>query len=116
MHMRCERGGPIPRVRLGIPRRSPYVGSSINRPDGDMTTSRVSELTDRELDRFAASHPRSGELRDAAEGALLSGVPMNWMTRWPGAWPVVFETAEGARLTDADGNVYVDFCLGDTGA
>src|ERR1700761_4362596 len=86
---------------------------------GAMTTtptSRVTELTDRELERFAASHPRSGELRDAAEEVLLSGVPMNWMTRWPGAWPVVFETAEGARLTDVDGNAYVDFCLGDTGA
>jgi glutamate-1-semialdehyde 2,1-aminomutase len=79
-------------------------------------TSRLTELTARELDRFAASHPRSGELRDAAEEVLLSGVPMNWMTRWPGAWPVVFDTAEGARLTDADGNTYVDFCLGDTGA
>ncbi len=84
-----------------------------------MTTSpnsRVSELTDRELDRFAATHPRSGELRDAAEEVLLSGVPMNWMTRWPGAFPVVFATAERARLTDVDGNSYVDFCLGDTGA
>jgi glutamate-1-semialdehyde 2,1-aminomutase len=81
-----------------------------------MSNQRVSELTDRELDRFATSHPRSGELRDAAEGALLSGVPMNWMTRWPGAWPVAFATAEGARLTDVDGNTYVDFCLGDTGA
>jgi glutamate-1-semialdehyde 2,1-aminomutase len=81
-----------------------------------MTTERVTELTDRELDRFAASHARSGELREAAEGALLSGVPMNWMTRWPGAWPVVFESAAGARLTDVDGNEYVDFCLGDTGA
>src|SRR6201992_3728067 len=81
-----------------------------------MTTPRVTELTDRELDRFAATHPRSGELRDAAEEVLLSGVPMNWMTRWPGAFPVVFETAEGARLTDVDGNSYVDFCLGDTGA
>src|ERR1700742_5343450 len=79
-------------------------------------TSRVTELTSRELDRFAASHPRSGEIRDAAEEVLLSGGPMNWMTRWPGAWPVVFESAEGARLTDADGNSYVDFCLGDTGA
>jgi glutamate-1-semialdehyde 2,1-aminomutase len=81
-----------------------------------MTTERVTELTDRELDRFAASHARSGELRDAADGPLLSGVPMNWMTRWPGAWPVVFESAAGARLTDVDGNEYVDFCLGDTGA
>jgi glutamate-1-semialdehyde aminotransferase len=41
---------------------------------------------------------------------------MNWMTRWPGAWPVAFEAAQGARLTDVDGNAYVDFCLGDTGA
>jgi glutamate-1-semialdehyde 2,1-aminomutase len=81
-----------------------------------MTTARVTELTDRELDRFADSHARSGRLRDAAEGALLSGVPMNWMTRWPGAWPVVFERAAGASLTDVDGNAYVDFCLGDTGA
>ncbi|OJU83039.1 MAG: aspartate aminotransferase family protein [Solirubrobacterales bacterium 70-9] len=81
-----------------------------------MTTARVTELTDRELDRFAASHARSGELRDAADGALLAGVPMNWMTRWPGAFPVVFERAAGASLTDVDGNAYVDFCLGDTGA
>lgn len=76
----------------------------------------VADLMARELDRFAASHPRSRELRDAADGPLLSGVPMNWMTRWPGAHPVVFESAEGNRLTDVDGNSYVDFCLGDTGA
>src|SRR6195952_2380153 len=81
-----------------------------------MTTARVTEMTDRELDRFAASHARSGQLRDAADGALLSGVPMNWMTRWPGGFPVVFDSAEGASLTDVDGNSYVDFCLGDTGA
>jgi glutamate-1-semialdehyde 2,1-aminomutase len=81
-----------------------------------MTNSRVTELTDRELDRFAASHARSGQLREAAEGVLLSGVPMNWMTRWPGAFPVVFDSAAGASLTDVDGNTYVDFCLGDTGA
>jgi glutamate-1-semialdehyde 2,1-aminomutase len=81
-----------------------------------MTTARVTELTERELDCFADSHARSGRLRDAADGALLSGVPMNWMTRWPGAWPVVFERAAGASLTDVDGNAYVDFCLGDTGA
>jgi glutamate-1-semialdehyde 2,1-aminomutase len=76
----------------------------------------VAELTERELNRFAASHARSGELRDAASDSLLSGVPMNWMTRWPGAFPVVFATAAGASLTDVDGNSYVDFCLGDTGA
>jgi glutamate-1-semialdehyde 2,1-aminomutase len=81
-----------------------------------MTNLRVQELTGRELDRFAATHPRSGELRDAAADSLLSGVPMNWMTRWPGAFPVVFDSAAGASLNDVDGNSYVDFCLGDTGA
>ncbi|HVX34506.1 MAG TPA: transaminase [Solirubrobacterales bacterium] len=81
-----------------------------------MTNARVNELTDRELARFAAEHRRSGELRDAAADSLLSGVPMNWMTRWPGAFPVVFDSAAGASLTDVDGNAYVDFCLGDTGA
>jgi glutamate-1-semialdehyde 2,1-aminomutase len=81
-----------------------------------MTNPRVAELTERELERFASTHRRSGELRDAAAESLLSGVPMNWMTRWPGAFPVVFDSAEGASLTDVDGNSYVDFCLGDTGA
>ena len=76
----------------------------------------IPQLTERELERFAAAHPRSGELRDAAADSLLSGVPMNWMTRWPGAFPVVFATAAGASLSDVDGNTYVDFCLGDTGA
>ena len=41
---------------------------------------------------------------------------MNWMTRWPGSFPVFFESAAGAEITDVDGNVYADLCLGDTGA
>ena len=47
---------------------------------------------------------------------MLGGVPMPWMTRWPGAFPVFFATASGAHVTDVDGREYVDFCLGDTGA
>ena len=38
------------------------------------------------------------------------------MTRWPGAFPIFFDTASGARFTDVDGLEYVDLCLGDTGA
>jgi glutamate-1-semialdehyde 2,1-aminomutase len=41
---------------------------------------------------------------------------MNWMTRWPGDFPVTVRTAHGARLVDVDGIEYVDLCLGDTGA
>jgi glutamate-1-semialdehyde aminotransferase len=70
----------------------------------------------RELETFEASHPRSREIHEQAGEALLSGVPMNWMTRWPGSFPVFFEEAKGNRLTDVDGNRMIDFCLGDTGA
>jgi glutamate-1-semialdehyde 2,1-aminomutase len=41
---------------------------------------------------------------------------MNWMTRWPGTFPVFLESASGAEITDVDGNVFADLCLGDTGA
>ena len=41
---------------------------------------------------------------------------MNWMRRWPGAFPVFVDTASGAGFTDVDGNSYIDLCLGDTGA
>ena len=65
---------------------------------------------------FAERHPRSRELFEEAKGSLLAGVPMPWMTEWAGPHPVFAETAEGARFTDVDGNEFVDFCLGDTGA
>jgi glutamate-1-semialdehyde aminotransferase len=41
---------------------------------------------------------------------------MNWMTRWPGRFPIYVHTARGSEVTDVDGNTYVDLCLGDTGA
>ncbi|MEA2446767.1 MAG: glutamate-semialdehyde -aminomutase, partial [Actinomycetota bacterium] len=65
---------------------------------------------------FEADHPRSLEMFERARSSLLAGVPMPWMTQWAGRFPIFVETAEGARFTDVDGNSYVDFCLGDTGA
>ena len=70
----------------------------------------------REVERFERSHRRSRDLHLRAQESLLSGVPMNWMTRWPGGHPVFFAAAQGARVRDVDGNDYDDFCLGDTGA
>ena len=69
-----------------------------------------------EEQRFIATHPRSAVLAKEAQANLLGGVPMAWMTRWPGSFPVFFDTAHGAHFTDADGLDYIDFCLGDTGA
>jgi glutamate-1-semialdehyde 2,1-aminomutase len=77
---------------------------------------RIAELMERERSRFAAEHPTSRELHERGKASLLSGVPMNWMTRWPGDFPVFMESAQGAELRDVDGNVYADLCLGDTGA
>jgi len=74
------------------------------------------ELLDRELESFDREHPRSRELANDARGSLLSGVPMPWMIRWPGGFPVFAAEAHGARFTDVDGHEYVDFCLGDTAA
>ncbi len=77
---------------------------------------RLQAAIDAELKRFIGAHRRSGELFERAKKSLLAGVPMNWMTRWAGAWPVFVREASGGRFTDVDGNEYLDLCLGDTGA
>jgi glutamate-1-semialdehyde 2,1-aminomutase len=77
---------------------------------------RLRSLVEREQARFDEMHPRSHELHERAQRHLLGGVPMPWMTLWPGGYPVVLAGAEDARVTDVDGHEYVDFCLGDTGA
>jgi len=76
----------------------------------------IQQLLDDELARFEREHPRSHALAEQAKATLLGGVPMHWMVRWPGGFPVFAVEAEGARFRDADGLEYVDFCLGDTGA
>ncbi len=85
-------------------------------PRSGIDRRRLAELHAREEARFVAEHPRSAELASEARRHLLAGVPMPWMTRWPGAHPVFVAEAHGARFIDVDGHEYVDFCLGDTGA
>jgi len=76
----------------------------------------LDDLLSRELDRFEREHPRSRELAARAERSLLAGVPMPWMIRWAGGFPVFAAEARGARFRDVDGLEYADFCLGDTAA
>jgi len=47
---------------------------------------------------------------------MPDGVPMLWMAKWPGPWPVYVDHAQGAHFTCVDGIDHVDLCLGDTGA
>ncbi|MFZ9290977.1 MAG: transaminase [Ilumatobacteraceae bacterium] len=77
---------------------------------------RLASLMRDEEERFVRSHPRSRERAERAARHLVAGVPMPWMRRWPGAFPLSLERASGARFTCADGIEYVDLCLGDTGA
>ena len=66
--------------------------------------------------RFLETHKKSGELFATAKDSMPNGVPMSWMSKWPGAYPVFVEEAKGASFVDVDGNTYIDFCLGDTGS
>lgn len=77
---------------------------------------RLSRLLDRELDRFRSEHPRSLALFKRCRRSLLFGVPMSWMAKWAGGFPVYLAEAKGARVVDVDGCAYIDLCLGDTGA
>ena len=77
---------------------------------------RVSAITAEEEQRFVAEHPRSGALFQQARSVMPGGVPMSWMAKWPGPFPVFVAEAQGAHFRDVDGHDYVDLCLGDTGA
>lgn len=77
---------------------------------------RLKQLFLDELDLFVKTHPASKKLHDKAAGPMMNGVPMSWMKKWPGPYPVYVASAKGAHFKDVDDNDYVDFCLGDTGA
>jgi len=77
---------------------------------------RLAGLWADEVALFERTHPRSRELWQAAVPHMPDGVPMLWMAKWPGPWPVYVESAAGAHFRDVDGIDHVDLCLGDTGA
>jgi glutamate-1-semialdehyde 2,1-aminomutase len=77
---------------------------------------KLKALSTREEQRFVGEHPKSAAMYRAAQDSLLGGVPMNWMKKWAGAFPVFVKRAKGAHFTDVDDREYVDLCLGDTGA
>src|SRR5574341_709402 len=84
-----------------------------------MTTisrSRLTAALAAERQRFIETHPNSRALFERAKSSLLGGVPMNWMVRWVGDFPIFVGEASGAHFTDVDGHRTLDLCLGDTGA
>jgi glutamate-1-semialdehyde 2,1-aminomutase len=77
---------------------------------------RLGQLIAREMERFLARHPASRALHERAQASMIGGVPMPWMARWPGGFPIYVREANGSRIVDVDQHTYVDLCLGDTGA
>jgi glutamate-1-semialdehyde 2,1-aminomutase len=76
----------------------------------------LARLNNREQATFCDRTPQSAALYERSRDKLYNGVPMPWMSDWPNPHPFYIQEAIGNRLTDVDGNMYVDFCLGDTGA
>jgi glutamate-1-semialdehyde aminotransferase len=87
-----------------------------SRLDARIDPTHLARLYREESDQFAAARPRSRELFERAREHLPGGVPMSWMVKWPGPYPVFVDRAEGAHFTCVDGIDHVDLCLGDTGA
>ena len=77
---------------------------------------RLAGLWQSEVELFRAARPRSAAMFAEAAKHLVDGVPMLWMAKWPGPWPVYVESAAGSHFKDVDGIDHVDLCLGDTGA
>ena len=77
--------------------------------------SRLSHLLERERAAFKDRNPRSFAAYNGARH-LLGRVPMTWMNKAAGGFPLYAAKAHGARVEDIDGHVLIDFCLGDTGA
>jgi len=78
--------------------------------------SRISQLMTIEVNRFVQEHPKSQHEATRLKNSLVAGVPMPWMKRWAGPFPIIADRARGGTIVDIDDHEYVDFCLGDTGS
>ena len=76
----------------------------------------IEAMLARENAIFTRRNPNSKRLSDETAKNWLRGVPMHWMVDWGTPFPLFVAKANGVDVTDADGNAYIDFCLGDTGA
>jgi glutamate-1-semialdehyde 2,1-aminomutase len=77
---------------------------------------RLEKLLQEEELLFHKKHPKSFRLYQRARQSLQGGVPMLWMIRWAGTFPIFVKAGKGAHFVDVDENDFIDFCLGDTGA
>jgi glutamate-1-semialdehyde 2,1-aminomutase len=94
--------------------------STTSTPEGDVAErgipgARLDAFRAAETRRYRQARPRAAALAAGSSG-YYAGVPLHWMLDWPLPFPLVVADADGATLTDVDGHVLADFCLGDTGS
>ena len=51
-------------------------------------SARLKKLFDEEVSLFIKQNPESKKLHDKAAGPMMNGVPMSWMAKWPGPYPI----------------------------
>ncbi len=93
-------------IHLGLWRRN---NKMINR-------AKLTQELEKEKKLFAETHQKSRELFERAKKSLITGHVNNWQNMWASDFPIYVDKANGCTVVDVDGNEYVDFCLGDTGA
>ena len=76
---------------------------------------KLKQLLERERASYIERNPKSKALYKEATN-LFGGVPMTWMNKWSGGFPLYLKTAHGNTITTVDNHTYIDFALGDTGA
>ena len=83
--------------------------------DSGIDRALLQSLATRERATFTDRHRGSAAAYGRADH-LFGRVPMTWMNKTAAGFPIYLATAHGNRITDVDGNEFVDFALGDTGA
>ena len=73
----------------------------------------IDAMQAREVARFVAANPKSYAHAQGSK-SWFQGVPFHWMLDWSTPFPIAAQEASGATLTSVDGQVFDDFCLGDT--
>lgn len=76
---------------------------------------KLAQLNQREQQTYISRNPKSQAAFEKADH-LFGKVPMTWMNKKAGGFPIYLDRALGNRIWDIDGNEYIDFALGDTGA
>jgi glutamate-1-semialdehyde 2,1-aminomutase len=89
---------------MTAPHPSPEVATS---PE---LVARAKSITERELRTYAARTVGSQAATDRARRVLPLGVPSSFQAYDP--HPIVVRHASGSRMTDVDGNEYVDYDMG----